>query len=75
MNTFLKSVRALRDAMPNHKLELTQIGNTNYITCKPIHGLAGFVEMAKADDADMNYITSLNMFVSMVKGNNLKLYK
>ena len=75
MNTFHKQLRELRESMPSHKLEATQLGSVNYITCKPINALVSMTELIQGSLADMSYIPSLDMFISMVKGNNKKLYK
>lgn len=75
MNTFIKQVRALRDAMPNHKLTVERIVNVNYIVAKPIYGLAGAVEIMDMQKAGANYYPIIDLFVTKIKGNNLKLYK
>jgi hypothetical protein len=74
-NTFLKQVRELRDAMPNHKFKVEQLANTNYIVASPLYGISGAVEMMDMQRAGVSYIVALNLFVTMIKGNNQKLYR
>lgn len=75
-NTFMTELRSLRIVMGDTKLEVENIGGTNYVVSKPKTDLVSFTELRRAADAHLCFMPLLNAFVSSsLRGNSLRKYK